>query len=211
MAKYLVLTLALAVTVPLSANAADWLPEDGQASLAQQVAARLANTHLKTEDNQEELLSMARQAVAAIMQTIDSWGVSDLAERAPILAELGLPSSDNTFLQAIARYGACNFHLDALYGNLALDESAPSMRVTAAIASAAIPLATANLRHHFLAEGGTDEELRAFLTSEEMGVAANRITNSREMISYSWKECAPTLAALTESVTSAQQAPEGDS
>jgi hypothetical protein len=201
MKKTLLLALipALVAAGPII-GATDWLPEDGQESLAQQVAVKLADTHLGNEENEEQRLSRARVAVGSMMSTIDSWGPTGVAERAPALEELALPVSEHPYLNAIASYGACTLHLDALYGNRGLDESAPSIRALAAIASAAIPLATAILRHHYLAEGGTDDELRAFLTSDEITSASLRIKNDRDLISYSWEECAPTLGELTNAI-----------
>ena len=195
--RFPIILLLIALSTTPTMAASEWLPDDGKAALTQQIAARLAGTHLRSDGNEEQLAAMSDEAITGIMSTIDAWGAVEMIEKVPELEELGLPTSENKYLHAIARYGACNFHLEALYSNRALDETAPSMRVEAAIASAVIPLATANLRHHFQSEGGTDEELREFLTSEEMGAASVRIRGDRELISYSWKECAPTLGALT--------------
>ena len=209
MKRSLTLLLLLPCLALPASGADNWLPEDGRESLSSEIAARLGTTRLSATNDEAQLLATARSTVDSIISTIDTWGGEELANRAPELDELELPASENVYLDAIARYGACNFHLEALYGNLALDESAPSIRVSAAIASAAIPLATANLRHHFQAAGGTDDELRAYLTSEAMAAASQRIKDNREMISYSWRECAPTISALTEKAT-ALLTPSGD-
>ena len=190
------LLVGLLLSGPASAQT-DLFPEFARNNAARQLAEQLGQTYLRDRDP-EELASGSRSIIDAILENVEALGVDGLVAQVPELREVGLPESGNPYLDAMARYGACSFHLDSLYADSSLDETRPKLRVTAAEGLVAIPLASWLLRHHYLAEGGDDAALEAFLASEEMNRKSLEIQQDEELLNYTFKQCSPAIAALLD-------------
>ena len=101
-----------------------------------------------------------------------------------------LPPTENRYLKAFAAYGLCTL---PLHQELAVNAQE---KFYVAFGEVAVVMITAYLRSGYLAEGGTEEALKAYLTQEEFVQMGDDIQLKEERRAHVNERCAPALQAL---------------
>jgi hypothetical protein len=188
--------LVLALSTDAAARQATWFPPEMEASVVEQLAERL--TEIDAGKPAQGRNERARSVIATIRSRIDQWGPATLVARAPKFAELKMPDTPSEHLDAMARYSVCNLELFLQH----LQPSNPaniSRREEAALGLSAFTMAVFRLREPFLAAGGTDAAMEAFL-SDNLALDAefDRIQSEPALLTHVRTGCAPVLKALVE-------------
>ena len=185
------MTLISLLSLWLLQASSTWLPPQASAGLAGQLAERLAGNPDRPPTN--ELLAAAATEVARLRAVLDGWGEGGVLERAPVFAELTLPSSGQRHLDAMARYQVCTMAL-------ALDLSAArtdAARRQAAIGMTAMTMAVLFLRQPYLARGNDPESIRTFMVDERMERAvAGLLSGQAAVRAHVDSKCGPLLASF---------------
>lgn len=176
---------------PLRA-ATDWFPAQFEEGATRQLADRLVEIGVAGDASEEERMQASRQVVLKIVDRVDEWGPEGVLERVPQLAEIEFPPTAEEPLAAVARYGACSLPLDPARYQTA------DQKFTVAAAEVSVAIVSAFLRDRFLASGGSDEQMTAYLASDEMNQLSYDVQTDEELSVYVWKECGPVFAALLE-------------
>lgn len=182
--------IVLVVAVPMAltaAEAGDWLPPQVEAGLEEQLAARLA----------AEGEAAAPAAVAGVKTTLEAWGEDGTLERAPRHDELGVPGSENPWLDGIARLHTCNVVLYLRLEDPAFADAEPSRR-TSALGLTAVTMAILRLRRPFVAAGHSDAETEALLTGAQMDGVLRALQEERASYTAAWTRCRPLVDALLD-------------
>lgn len=127
-----------------------------------------------------------------IRQRLDGWGVEGVIERAPSLPALDFPPIDESIVAAIASWGGCALPLSE-----ELTTSAEE-RWTVVLYRTSIALVSGYLRYGYLAEGGTDAELKAYLASDAMNALSAPVGRDPALRADINARCGPSLMALLE-------------
>src|SRR5688500_16213384 len=136
------IAVLILLQLPGAASAAQpgWLPPEAEEGVAQQLAERLAEISPGPASDAGALLERARKDVRRQRARVESWGPKGALERAPDLAKLEMPKSDDKRLDAMARYQLCNAVLYIKHVNRARETDAAA-RLTAARGLAGVTLA----------------------------------------------------------------------
>jgi hypothetical protein len=161
-----------------------------------QLADRLQKTDLGKPLNPEQAKGAAQVGITLLRQRVESWGEQGLLRRVPPLAEFGLPRSKQGPLDASARVFLCLAVYEVMHARAAFATAPPDARLEAAMASASLNLAVLYLRHRFLAGGGTDDQLQAFVTGADAEAALGRIQDRPPLLDRAFGQCRPLVAAL---------------
>ena len=192
-------TTALWMLVPLvpAAHAQeDWLPPAGAEAVVQQLVERMKPIDLGQAVPEEMLRETARKSVSALQARLASWGEKTVREHAPALASLDLPRAGQPHLDAMARYFTCAGAYEVLHLRGRFAKADTNARLFAAMAPTSLSMASLYLRHHYLAAGGTDARMEAFLSGPSMEPAFGRIQDSEPLLESVHQQCRPLVTWL---------------
>ena len=179
--------IALLALIQLSsaAHAADpdWLPPEAEEGIARQLAERLAEISTAPAGEAGALLERARKDVRRQRERLESWGPKATLERAPDLARLEMPKSDDKRLDAMARYQMCNAILFIRHLTRGQVKD-PAAKLAAAEGLAGITMAVLYVGNPILVADGTDERVKAFLTNDAQEAVLNRVQDQPELLDY---------------------------
>lgn len=184
------MSTAALVLIPVLLVAAQWLPPAVEQGLAAQLAERLAVGGPASSKD----AAAARAVVSSVGKRLGSWTDAVAIERAPSFPQLKLPSAGEKHLDAIARYQVCNMVLFVQFESGADAER----RRRSALGLTAITMAVVRLRHPFVAAGGSDERMEAFLTGAAMQPVLDAIQQKPELAAHVDRQCASVLRALLD-------------
>ena len=173
-----------------------WLPPEAEEGIAKQLAERLAEIATGPATEAGALLERARKDVRRQRARLESWGPKGTLQRAPDLAKLEVPKSDDKRLDAMARYQLCNAILYMKHMDRAREADAAA-RLTAARGLAGVTLAVLYVGSPILVADGTDKRVKAFLTGDAQEVVLNRVQDRPELLEYAARQCQPVVKALT--------------
>jgi hypothetical protein len=166
-----------------------WLPAPVQQGLTQQLAQRLT----AIEPGQPAAQAQgAGKVVLSVAQRIDTWTERGVLDRAPTFPRLSLPVSANRHLDALSRYQVCNM---ALFPQFESSGDANTRRGSA-FGMTAITMAVVRMREPFVAGGGTDGQMEAFLTSRGMAVVLEGLLATPDLLTYVEGRCEPVVRDL---------------
>jgi hypothetical protein len=178
-------------------QAEEWLPPRVQRGAVEQLATRFMEANVGPQDAgiRED---GARQVIERLRTRLESWGEAGVVEHAPDFGDIGLPTTGQPLVDAMARYHACNMlaltqHLDRE------SQTQVNPRMTAALGLSAYSLAVVYLRTPFLVAGGSPATIEALLAGEEMATALKRFQDEPETMTVLSEKCGPLLAELLES------------
>lgn len=166
-----------------------WLPAPVQQGLTKQLAERLTAI---APGPPSGLAQGAGKVVQSVAQRIDTWTERGVLDRAPTFPRLALPVSDNRYLDALNRYQVCNM---ALFPQFESSGDATTRR-EGAFGMTAITMAVVRIREPFVAGGGTDAQMEAFLTSQGMGQVLEGLLAAPDLMTYVAGRCEPVVHDL---------------
>ena len=131
-------------------------------------------------------------SIRGLAKTLGSWTDTEAVDRAPLFPDLTLPLSNQRHIDAMARYQVCSVVL------LSQFESGKDVeaRRKGALGATAMTMAIERLRAPYMATGGTDKILHAFLTGPPMVAALDDIRKLPERTAHVERQCAPVLQEL---------------
>lgn len=180
----------LAASAALAAT--DWFPPQFEEGATRQLAARLVEVGVAEGKTEEERIEWSRGFVDHVVDRLETWGFEGVLERAPDLAEIEFPPTEDPILAAIASYGACSL---PLHPELV---EAREEKVFVAMGEIAVVIVSAFLRHQALADGASDAEMAVYLASEEMNQVSYDIQVEEELRNYVLAQCGPMFEAILE-------------
>jgi hypothetical protein len=185
----------LPVAAGATAAESDWFPPDAEEGMAKQLAERLGELSTGEPADAAALLERARKDVRRQRERLESWGRKGTLERAPELSKLEMPRSGDKVLDAMARYQMCNaiLYMQHIDRDREKDETA---RLTAARGLAGITLAVVYLGSPMLVADGTDERVKAFLTSDAQEAVLSRVQDQPELREHAARQCRSVVSAL---------------
>ena len=131
-------------------------------------------------------------SIRSLAKTLGSWTDAQAVDRAPSFPDITLPLANQRHIDAMARYQVCSL---VLLGQFESGKDAETRR-KAALGVTAMTMAVERLRLPFMATGGTDRNLNAFLTSPPMVGALDEIRKKPELAAHAERQCAPLLQEL---------------
>lgn len=171
-----------------------WFPAAAQENVAKELAQRLAKVDIGIED--ARLLPSARSAVSEMKLRIETLGEKKLMEMAPRFPRLKMTMAGQPHLDAMARLGMCTFYLDARLVDLSgIDVDG---RLDVALGPMVLALSTMYFRDFYLATGGTDEKIKAYLTGDPLNKVAFEVQENADLLSYTATECRAVVSALLD-------------
>ena len=183
------LAALLAVSVAATAQE-NWLPPPVEDGAIDQLAGRLAA--ISRPRDPRGLTEGARKLVLAVRGQLDAWTLAGTLKRAPAFPRLELPAAPERYLDAMGRYQICNVVLLRQFESGADDDS----RRVGALGLTAITLAMLHLRQPYMANGGSNEGLEAFLTSAPMAGLLEKMQGTPALLSHVETECEPVVQDL---------------
>jgi hypothetical protein len=163
----------------------DWLPPNVEDAAAKAMVARFAEAGVEITGSDEEKLQGAIQGIRDLTSKIDGWGLDGLFERAPELPRIERPDFGNRIVATIASYGFCTL---PLHPELVTTQDE---KLTVVLGEFSVMLVSAFLRDRFLAGGGTDQQLKELLATEEMTQLSYDIQAKKELRDYVLAGCGP--------------------
>jgi len=192
--KGLSIGAALALVAALPASA-EWLPPHVAEGVAQQLAERFGTLGEVTD--REGLLEGTRGIVRAMRGTIEAWGAEGTRSRAPEFERFSLPTSGDRWLDAMGGYSVCNLLLLRQLQSPAFadDENA---RFTSVLGLTSLTLAIVRLREPFVAAGGTQPRIEAYLTGDDLEPIFQTIQNDATWLADAEAHCTPVVVESLE-------------
>lgn len=175
--------------------AAQWLPPYVAEGMAQQLAGRFGSLGEVTDP--EGLVESARDLVTAMRGTIEAWGVEGTLDRAPRFERFTVPSSGNRYLDAMGGYSVCSLLLLRQLESPAFAEN-KNARFTSVLGLSSLTLAMIRLREPFVAAGGTDPEMEAYLAGADLEPVFAAIQEDEELLADAEAHCTPVVVASLE-------------
>lgn len=172
--------------------ATDWFPPEFEQGATRQLAERLVDVGVAEGRSEAERLDWSREFVGHVVGRIDGWGADGVLARTPDLPEVGLPPTEEPILAAIAAYGACSLPLHPELVDTREE------KVFVAMGEISVVIVSAFLRHRYLAAGGSDEEMAAYLASEAMNQLSYDIQVEEAKRDYVVARCGPMFEAIFE-------------
>lgn len=170
----------------------DWFPPQFEEGATRQLANRLVEIGVAGDSSEEERMLASRQIVLNLVERVDQWGLEGVLQHAPELTGVEFPPTAQEPLSAVARFGACSLPLDpARY-------ETDDQKFTVAVAEVSVAIVSAFLRDRLLASGVTDEEMAAYLSSDEMNQLSYAIQTDEDLRDSVWEECGPVFVALLQ-------------
>lgn len=185
-----ILVVAAIVAVVALPARADWLPAQVAEGAAQQLADRFGALGEVTD--REGLVEGTRGIVGAMRGTIDGWGAEGTLERAPGFERFTVPSSGDRWLDAMGRYSVCNLILLRQLEDPAFADD-QNARLTSVLGLTSITLAVFRLRDPYVAAGGTQGRIEAYLTSAELEPLFASIQTDAELRADAEARCTPVV------------------
>jgi hypothetical protein len=174
----------------------DWLHPAGAEVVVDGLVERMKPIGDNRPVDEAQLREVARNTVSLIGARLSAWGEKTVMEHAPALEPLALPRAGQPHLDAMARYFACAAVYEVLHLRGRFAKSDRNVRVQAAMAPASISLASLYLRHRYLAAGGTDARMEAFLSGPPMEPVIEKIQDSDTLLESSHEQCRPLVTWL---------------
>ena len=172
-----------------------WFPPEALDGAAAQLAVGMA--HLEDSEGQD-LSDPARRHVAArrgvlrIAGVVDEWGVRGLVVRTPRFLKLDVPRINEPLVSTLSLYGVCSL---GLYPELAKDDDE---RFYVALGEVTVGVISMFLRAQYLAQGGTEEELKRLLSDPGWRTLARQIAEDGGKRGHVNENCAPVISAMVE-------------
>jgi hypothetical protein len=168
----------------------DWLPGPVEDGLARQLVEGFAKANVATGASEQERLDAAHKGIDLIAQRLETMGVDGVLKAAPLLEDLQIPRTGSTLVDAIASFGTCAL---PLHFELAADDGE---RLYVAIGEVAVIVISAFLRHEYLREGASDEDLARLLNTEEFAEFSLGVQRDTELRGKVNAACAGPLGLL---------------
>lgn len=173
----------------------DWLPNEVRQVFAQRLAEQIRGVP-GFEEGEAEVLEKARATIDGIAESIRRLGIEGLIEMAPAHPGLELPGEAPPPLVAIGRFGLCSAFLQEVYHDVNGSGYSIEDRVSSAVGLAVLPLVSGPLREVLLAQGLTDEQMKAYLGGEDANALFQRVWNDRELLAATRDQCNPAIRRL---------------
>ncbi len=174
-----------------------WFVPELERTVVTMMAERLVASGLAAE-GAGKAREGAQAAVSSLRDRLDSWGEAGVLARAPDVAHLRLPQAGQLHIDASARYFMCISIFEVMHARDAFAGVPGEERLDAAMAPASLTLAMFYLLTPYLAGGGTEARLQAFLTGADMEQVLTAIQNSRPLLATTYRRCRVTLSALID-------------
>jgi hypothetical protein len=188
--------LASLLVVLLSASpllaVSTWLSEEVKNGLAVKLGESLKLIGVGADLGAAERLEGARTGIEQMMARLEAVGADAVVAGAPGFESIELPVTDERFERSIAAYGVCSL---PLHQELAADDRE---RFYVAFGEIAVIVISAFLRDAYLAEGGTDEALKLYLTSEQMEELSYEVQADEGLRTHVNERCAEPLGVLMQ-------------
>lgn len=181
---------------PLLAAQEAWLPPPVAEGMTRQLAERM-RTLGEGEPDEERLMAGAREVVGSIAQVLETWGLDGVHERAPSFPTFTIPPAGNRHLDAMARYHVCIMVLYLQFEDPAL-QSDVNARVTSVFGLTALTMAIVRLREPFVAGGGDDTAIEAYLAGPALEPILAALQTDPEARSAAETSCRPVVVSLLE-------------
>jgi hypothetical protein len=162
-----------------------WLPPELESSAAAALVARLGEAGIAPPGSDEERMQGALKVLRDLTATIDRWGLEGVVQRAPEFPQIDHPEFADPIVATVAGYGFCSL---PLHPELVTTRDE---KLTVVLGEYAVMMVSAFLRHRFLADGGTDEDLRALLATDEMNQLSYDIQVDEAKRNYVLAQCGP--------------------
>jgi hypothetical protein len=182
----------LAVTAAALSAQTTWLQPDLEVVLARQLTSRLSKIGAAPVWEEGGISRAARGSIRILARTLGSWTDAQVVGKAPSFPDITLPRANQRHIDAMARYQVCSVVL------LSQFESGRDVerRRNGALGVTAMTMAVERLRLPFMATGGTDKDLHAFLTSSPMVSALDDVRKKPELAAHVERQCSPVLQEL---------------
>ena len=167
-----------------------WLPAPAEEGLANQLVEGFAKANIAINASDEERLEAARKGIGLIAQRLEAMGLDGVLSAAPNFEQMELPGTGSKVVDAIAAFGTCSL---PLHFELAADDGE---RLYVAIGEVAVIVISAFLRHEYLSQGNTDEDLARLLDTEEFAAFSLKVQQEEGLRSQVNSACAGPLGML---------------
>ena len=182
--------LLFATSYPALGTEWDWLPTAAEEGLARQLVEGFAKANVAANASEDERLQAARKGIGLIAQRLETMGVDGVLDAAPSFEGLDLPRTGSRVVDAIAAFGTCSL---PLHFELAADDGE---RLYVAIGEVAVVVISAFLRHGYLSQGGSDEDLARLLNTEEFAAFSLKVQQDPDLRAKVNSACAGPLGML---------------
>ncbi len=169
-----------------------WLPPAIEQGLAEQLAGRLTSIESRPAADPAAVSDTARKTVKGIGEKLGSWTDRVAIERTPAFPQLTVPTANEAHLDAMAGYQICTM---ALFMRFESSTDAEGRR-KAALGLTATTMAVLRLRPPFVAAGGTDQRIQAFLTSAPLGSVLEAMQGTADLLAHVEGQCQPLIRDL---------------
>lgn len=199
-----IVPVLLLLSPPVGAQEA-WLPPPVAEGLAAQLAERM-RTLGEGEPDEERLTAGAQGVVGSLAEQLEAWGLDGVHERAPSLPGFTVPPAGNRHLEAMARYHVCIMVLYLQLEDPAFADDA-NARVTSVFGLTALTMAVVRLREPFVADGGDDTAIEAYLAGPALEPILAALQTDPAARSAAEESCRPVVVQLLEEPLSQLGAP----
>jgi len=175
-----------------AATQATWLPAPVRQGLVEQLNERMVAIGPGTPKDPAGLAQAMGKVVTAVAQRVDTWAERGVVDRAPTFPRLTVPAAGNRHLDAMNRYQICNMVLFPQF------ESGSDLqaRRTAAFGLTAVTIAVVRLREPYVAAGGNDQLIEAFLTGPPMAKVLDAVLATPDLLAHVESRCEPVIGDL---------------
>jgi hypothetical protein len=178
--------------VAFSGQSTSWFPPELEVMFARQLTSRLATINSPPAYEEGGISSAARGSIRMLARILGSWTDVEVVGRAPLFPDITLPTANQRHIDAMARYQVCSL---VLLGQFESGKDAETRR-KGALGATAMTIAVERLRAPYMATGGTDKVLDAFLASPPMISALDGIRKRPEHVGHVERQCAPLIQEL---------------
>lgn len=169
-----------------------WLPAAAEDGLTQQLVAGFAKANVAVEASDEERVDAARKGIGRIAERLETMGVDGVLSAVPTFEGLEIPPTGSKIVDAIASFGTCSL---PLHFELAADDGE---RLYVALGEVTVILVSAFLRHEYLRQGGSDEDLARLLNTEEFAAFSLQVQQEEDLRASVNSACAGPLGMLMQ-------------
>jgi hypothetical protein len=161
-----------------------------------EMAGRLSTLNLSPERDYPALLKAAQRSIVALAERMSFWGPDRLAALAPPLEFLSFPPTADPYLEAATRFDACKVYLQSDFDDPSSLSVSDERRLTAAMGTVYLDIASWFLHNSFLATGGRSEEADRFFEDPLLAFTRVQLASNPELRQQSRHQCGPVLEAL---------------
>ncbi len=173
----------------------NWMPPQAAEGVALEMAKRL--DHVKVGIEEAKLLPSARAGVAALRERLDTLGEKGVLTLAPRFPQIEIPFSGQPHLDAMARFSMCTYYLDARFERRPANVDVDAL-LDAAMGPLSLAVTTMYLRHHFLAAGGTDDQIKMYLDGDPLNEVAAAVQTDPKLLDHTAAECRAAVSTLLD-------------